>query len=342
MTNARRYRPGFTLMELSVVSAIVGMAFMLGAPALDKGRDGVHRRRCEDNLRQLSMAMLAYADANGGLPPMAMSFDEAHKNANQPGPGGWYDGHGWYSFVGPYIGEPAWAATINFTRSMTDVTNFQARRGGLRLKIHACPADIGLTKNEWNSPQWARVHSNYVVNAGNTNYGQTPINEVPFLGAPFTAVFNTPLASITDGTANTLMMSEIRVLPATAAWLGAYSETQCAIGGQVFTGSNPPNTRIPDNILYGPGPMNAFFAAGISYPTNDVTIPVTWTPQDTRFSVHIAPRSKHDGGINASHCDGSVTFYADGIDLAVWRALSTAQGADAPIAAATKPVRRTK
>jgi prepilin-type processing-associated H-X9-DG protein len=322
-------------MEVSVVGAIVGMAFMLGAPALDKGRDGLHRRRCQDNLRQLSMAMLAYANANGGLPPMAMSWDNDHKNANQPGPGGWWDGHGWYSFVGSYIGESDWASLLDLSVSMSHANNAAARRGGIRLKVHACPADIGLQRNEWTSPAWARTRSNYVVNAGNTNYGQLEFGG-PFLGAPFGPVSNTPLASITDGLPNTLMMSEIQVLPSTNYWGGIYSDTQTAIGGQIFTGRERPNSNIADNIVYGRGRPEDFFAIGVPLPTSIVTAPDIWR------SVIIGARSRHEGGINASHCDGSVTFYADGIDLAVWRALSTAQGADAPIAAATKPVRRTK
>ena len=34
-------------------------------------------------------------------------------------------------------------------------------------------------------------------------------------------------------------------------------------------------------------------------------------------------RSYHPGGVNALHCDGSVAFYDDGIDLAVWQAVAT-------------------
>ena len=34
-------------------------------------------------------------------------------------------------------------------------------------------------------------------------------------------------------------------------------------------------------------------------------------------------RSHHPGGVNALHCDGSVAFYDDGIDLAVWQAVAT-------------------
>jgi prepilin-type N-terminal cleavage/methylation domain-containing protein len=339
MTRPQSSRRGFTLIELSVVGAIVGMSFMLVTPALDKGRDGLNRRRCQDNLRQLSMAMLAYANMNGGLPPMAMSWDEDHFDANQPGPGGWFDGHGWYSLVGPHIGYEDWASLINFSISMSHLNNTPARRGGIRLRVHACPADVGLQRSEWGSDAWARVRSNYVANAGNTNYGQLELNGVRFLGAPFGPVSNTPLASITDGLPNTLMMSEIVVFPGfqSAGWAGVYSDIQLAGGGHVFTGYNVPNSSTPDGLGYGQGSIGSYSRY---YAQQGIPLPIAVPGGVT--ATYIAPRSKHEGGINASHCDGSVTFYADGIDLAVWRALSTAQGADAPIAAATKPVRRTK
>ena len=58
--------------------------------------------------------------------------------------------------------------------------------------------------------------------------------------------------------------------------------------------------------------------------------------QDSRGhkQQHIAARSHHAGGVNASRCDGSVKFYSDGVDLVLWRALTSAAGeetvSDAP------------
>src|SRR5262245_24004579 len=116
---------GFTLAELVVCTAILGMGFVFATPALNKGRAGTDRIRCENNLRQLSQAMLMYANNNGGLPPMAYIWPGLQPARS---PGGWYDDHGWYSLIGPYIGEPAWAATINLSRSLSDTSNLQARR----------------------------------------------------------------------------------------------------------------------------------------------------------------------------------------------------------------------
>jgi hypothetical protein len=325
MKCSHRISAGFGLTELVVASAAAAMMFALLAPALNKGQAGVDVRRCQDNLRRLARAHFMYVGNFGGFPPMARAWPGVSNPL--PGPGAWYDDHGWYSLIGPYIGEPAWAATINFSRSLSDSTNLSARRGGLRLKIHACPADIGLQRQEFISV-WARVHSNFVVNAGNTDYGQATIGNVPFLGAPFAGGLITPLPTITDGLSRTLLMSEVVVFPETLeGWGSAYSDTQTALSGQVFNAFNPPNSNTPDvigrGIFGGLGQAQAIQL----YLQQGIPVPVAPPTNDT-MRTYIAPRSKHPGGFNTVMCNGATGFIANDIDLAVWRALSTAQGAE--------------
>ena len=324
--NRTKKASGFSLIDLTVASAAVGMLLLLAGPALNKGQAGVDVRRCQDNLRRLSRAHLMYAGANGGFPAMARAWPGVSNTL--PGPGAWFDDHSWYSLIGPYIGEPAWAATINFTRSLSDSTNLAARRGGLRLKLHACPADIGLQRNEWNGG-WATVRSNYVVNAGNTNYGQTTVGNVPFLGAPFAGGVKTSLATIMDGLSQTLLMSEVVVFPETELWGGAYAAVQTSIGGQTFTGYNPPNSNTPDVIGRGRNGGLSMAQANALYQQQGIPLPIQ--PSADAMATYIAPRSKHPGGFNAAMCNGAVGFVANAIDPAVWRALSTSQGVDSGI-----------
>jgi len=221
---------------------------------------------------------------------------------------------------------------------MSASANQAARRGGLQLKVHACPSDIGLQRGEWTSAAWSRVLSNYVVNAGNTNYGQSSIETLPFLGAPFMRGAITPLATITDGLSNTLLMSEKVVILGCIGWGGSYAETQTALGGQMITGYLPPNPQVAEGIGYGRNGngdcgtvavMDARYqAAGV------IPVPITVTsfnPGGVVLNTYLAARSKHPGGVNASMCDGSAGFVANTIDPAVWRALSTARGAGSGI-----------
>ncbi|MCJ7752459.1 MAG: prepilin-type N-terminal cleavage/methylation domain-containing protein, partial [Armatimonadetes bacterium] len=57
---------GFTLIELLVVIAIIGILTAMVFPVFAKAREKARQSVCMSNLKQLSMAMLMYAEDNGG------------------------------------------------------------------------------------------------------------------------------------------------------------------------------------------------------------------------------------------------------------------------------------
>ncbi len=200
---------GFTLVELLVVIAIIGILIGLLLPAINAAREAGRRAKCQNQLKQLSLAMINFENNRGGFPSMAMGWVNHPLHLNVPG--SWYDDHGWYSQIGEFIEEKGMSKWIKTTVSLSDVSNALARR--YMNGLFACPSDRGLQRNEWDSDNWARIRGNYVVNAGNTNYGQTTLASVQFLGAPFTYLKMTPTNKIPDGLAHTLLMSEVLVLP---------------------------------------------------------------------------------------------------------------------------------
>jgi prepilin-type N-terminal cleavage/methylation domain-containing protein len=307
-------RAAFTLIELLVVIAIIAVLIGLLLPAVQKVREAANRAKCTNNLKQLTLAMHNYYDSRKVLPP---GTRRKINDPNYSGPGEWYDDHGWYSQMGPFIEQDNWYHLINFDKSFSDEVNDKARR--YEMPVFACPDD-GLKHNEWPSITWARIRGNYVVNFGNTNYGQTTKADVPFGGAPFGIQKSSHFADITDGLSNTLMMAEIiTVGPTFDNWGGPLSDFSTSLGGQTFEAWLTPNSPTFDDVARVCPPHSSLNGIpgcnliGDNLKTSDQSF---------------AARSKHPGGAHASLCDGSVRFFSNNINLGIWRALSTSRGGE--------------
>ncbi len=128
----------------------------------------------------------------------------------------------------------------------------------------------------------------------------------------------TRIADLTDGTTNTLLISEVLPTDTTRDWRGVML---CpGIGASSFTTRTTPNSRVPDRI---PGcdtglPANDPLRCERNRATSGPTAGLTWA----------AARSRHTGGVNAALADGSVRFFRDGIAPAVWVALGTRAGGE--------------
>ncbi|MEX2316339.1 MAG: DUF1559 domain-containing protein [Pirellulales bacterium] len=332
MTRPLDRQRGFTLVEVLVVVAIIGILIALLLPAVQAARETARRAHCANNIGQLSKAILLYEADHKGLPPMAYSWPgkrERSKTALE-----WTWDHGWFSLSAPYVGYDAWASKFNFRFALSDRRNREARIDAFKIGVHACPSDIGLQICD-SRGGWAHTLGNYVVNAGNRRYGQestglpTP-NDVDreFRGAPLVGGEDTPTSRITDGLAKTLMVSENLIVHTTDHCVSAISNNAFAVGGQTFTGWNPPNSRNRDEIGYLFSYVSVqlwqqrFIEAGFTSDTWPIQV-----AEKNAFATRFTARSRHKGGVNASRCDGSISFYSDSIDGTVWAALTSARGA---------------
>ena len=313
---------GFTLVELLVVITIIGILIALLLPAVQAAREAARRLRCANNLKQLALAMQNYHSALNELPPGAISWIGEYQGKRN-GPGDWVDDHGWYSQIGPYIEQQAWYDKIRFNLSFSHQDNDAARR--VKIGLFACPSDTGLRQNEWQSPTWARIRGNYVVNWGNTNYGQLDKAGVKFLRAPFSYHASAQFGSIFDGTSNTLLMSEcVTITYEGTGWGGTVSEISTSLGGQTFEAWLPPNSPVGDDFVR----INLADPSWLPYLNGMPPGNFVGNSYNEHINQTFAARSRHTGGVHASLCDGSVRFIGNSISLAVWRALSTSRGGE--------------
>jgi prepilin-type N-terminal cleavage/methylation domain-containing protein len=342
MIPTTKHRTGFTLVELLVVIAIIGVLVGLLLPAVQSARESSRRTSCVNRLKQLALAALTHEDGRRSFPPGALSYTGVNSalptRAAPPGAGTWYHDFSWQVHLLPFLDALPTYSLASFTVRMSHATNQRYRESLLGATAFACPTDIGLQTTFFGNAGadlWSRVLGNYVGNFGNTAYGQAAKVDgtvtVNFGGAPFSFVKGVPLRGITDGLSKTLLFSEQIVVGTTIGWQGPLSDVSMAMGGQHFTGFRTPNHLGCDETAGGTYPIESARngrPGNGGVPNGPCTLVLSHDSAGVEAQV-FAARSKHPGGVVATACDGAVRFYTDAIDLAAWRALSTAAGAEA-------------
>ncbi|MDR0336550.1 MAG: DUF1559 domain-containing protein [Planctomycetaceae bacterium] len=333
---------GFTLVELLVVIAIIGVLIALLLPAVQAAREAARRMACSNNLKQIALSLHNYHDINEAFP------------AAQNGP----PGNLVFSFIPPLFPfveqdgrysewranqwHPQQAGLLPYPGN-SDTGSQYAYRAGV-IATFSCPSDANATKPSYFC---GMTPNSYVGCHGDTYYhafywtgyslGRNGVGYDSFRGLFGAAYEFRTLAQITDGTSNTLALSE-EVVAESMQEDRRIKVTMYGVGTVMVdwgTLAQPSGGWTPNDCLAtrDSGDLKMYKSGTTTTYTNGAHI---WTGlhQENSFRAILPPNSpscyedvsadvtgfvmrsatsQHSGGVQTALCDGSVRFVSETI-----------------------------
>jgi len=319
-------RSAFTLVELLVTIAVIGVLVALLLPAVQAAREAARRADCSNRLRQIALAAHQYHGAHNTFPPGLNQFE--FPSAPR------FRGTSLFVFLLPYVEQRSLAAPWDYAEPMNNTEGGPSARAAVVLPVLVCPSDLIEENPVERGGRWQALTS-YGGNGGRRSYyTDLATTDGIFHTTGQAALPNSrqqpvSLQGILDGTTNTLLFGERSHRDpnfetfAQAGWASSslrYLGAWAAIGGKrriadvTMSGFAPINYRLPFDYAHrGTANPPAGDAGAFAY------------YEDLRFCAF---GSNHPGGANFALADGSVRWIAETLPLVTLRALSTRAGGE--------------
>ena len=296
-----KIRRGLTMIELLVSITIISMLIALLLPAVQQVREAARRIQCQNNLKQLGLALVQYHDTHGAFPP-------AFINNGPYGKTPYSFTHGWGPFVLPFIEEQPLYDLYHWEEPLYHPSNRDVV--GHPLGIFQCPSaehDRYATFGPFAMFNTIGACGDYAVTLG-VDPSLATLSLVDRVRDYRGVIGATPsrMANVRDGSSNTILVTEDAGRPQLWQAGRAVADKPQSIEGGPWAGFKNgillQGATLRGTAKFGPCAVNC---------TNDHEV-----------------YSFHPGGANAVFADSSVRVLKQGMDLRVLARLITRAGGE--------------
>ena len=351
-----RSRSGFTLIELLVVIAIIAVLIALLLPAVQAAREAARRSQCVNNLKQIALAIQTYHDGNSVLPPTG-------QNPTLPPNVGASNDFSMKARLLPFMEQqPLWNA-LNQSFGFNAAAN--STSGSATVSGFLCPSDANKVMRIGGSYNGADFgDTNYYNNLGTLLSLAGGLLDGPawIMGSPNVksqTSYGPPisLASITDGTSNTAIFSEMLMgnsstLPGPGSIYVASTDVTPSVPANPNQGTLAANLKnVSSTYCQGSTKLSAMNTQGFSWLSSGnaegggyshVNTPNSkscWGTSQENASPNgtvinelygnmLTATANHSGGVNMSFLDGSVRFIKNSLNPGTYGSVATYRGSE--------------